>query len=240
MTDTTEKKQIEKKIDILIVEDEAPISRLMEIHLQRAGFSTETCDNGRKACTLLEQNHYRLVLLDRMIPGLRGLELLRWLRKQEALKILPVIMVTALAQTEERIRGLNEGADDYLPKPFEPDELLARVQALLRRSNHQVIAQQDSVIDIDKDAMEARVQGERLDLRPLEFKLLRRLMKKTGKVRSRQYLLDHVWGVNSFVEERTVDVTIKRLRKTLEKYGLGECIVTVRGSGYRFDDKPHS
>ncbi|MBL1353181.1 MAG: response regulator [Zetaproteobacteria bacterium] len=226
--------------DILIVEDEAPIARLMEIHLQRAGFSTKTCSNGRKACTLLEENHYQLMLLDRMIPGLRGLDLLRWLRKQETLKILPVIMVTALAQTEERIRGLNEGADDYLPKPFEPDELVARVQALLRRSSHQVIQQQKSTIDVNKDAMEARVNGDRLDLRPLEFKLLRRLMKKPGKVRSRQYLLDHVWGINAFVEERTVDVTIKRLRKTLEKYGLGECIVTVRGSGYRFDEKPHT
>jgi len=225
-------------VDILIVEDEAAISRLMEIHLQRAGFSTAICADGRQACNLLEQNHYRLMLLDRMIPNLRGLELLRWLRKQDALKNMPVIMVTALAQTEERIRGLNEGADDYLPKPFEPDELLARVHALLRRSSHQAATQQDTAIEIDTDAMEARVRGERLDLRPLEFKLLQRLMKKAGKVRSRQYLLDHVWGVNSFVEERTVDVTIKRLRKTLEKYGLGDCIVTVRGSGYRFDEKP--
>jgi len=223
--------------DILIVEDEAPIARLMEIHLQRAGFSTALCANGRKACTLLEKNHYRLLLLDRMIPGLRGLDLLRWLRKQKALKTMPVIMVTALAQTEERIRGLNEGADDYLPKPFEPDELLARVQALLRRSNHQPTNKPASSIEVDKDAQEARVQGHNLNLRPLEFKLLQRLMKKPGKVRSRQYLLDHVWGINSFVEERTVDVTIKRLRKTLDKYGLGDCIVTVRGSGYRFDEK---
>jgi len=223
-------------VDVLIVEDEVPIARLMEIHLQRAGFSTATCADGRKACSLLEQNHYRLVLLDRMIPGLRGLDLLRWLRKQEALKILPVIMVTALAQTEERIRGLNEGADDYLPKPFEPDELLARVQALLRRSGHQAMQQQVPTVVVDKDAEEASINGERLNLRPLEFKLLCRLMKKSGKVRSRQYLLDHVWGINAFVEERTVDVTIKRLRKTLEKYGLGDCIVTVRGSGYRFDE----
>lgn len=227
----------QKKVDILIVEDEAPIARLMEIHLQRAGFSTTLCDDGRKACKLLEEHHYRLLLLDRMIPGLRGLDLLRWLRKQEKSKTLPVIMVTALAQTEERIRGLNEGADDYLPKPFEPDELLARVKALFRRSSHQHIEESGSIIEVDKDAQEARVQGEVLNLRPLEFKLLQRLMKKTGKVRSRQYLLDHVWGINAFVEERTVDVTIKRLRKTLEKYGLGDCIVTVRGSGYRFDDK---
>lgn len=227
-------------VDILIVEDEAPISRLMEIHLQRAGFSTQSCADGHQACELLGKNHYRLLLLDRMIPGLRGLELLRWLRKQEKIATIPVLMVTALAQTEERVRGLNEGADDYLPKPFEPDELLARVQALLRRSSHTHPEHAASIIELDKDAVEAHVRGERLDLRPLEFRLLQRLMKKPGKVRSRQYLLDHVWGVNSFVEERTVDVTIKRLRRTLDKYGLGDCIVTVRGAGYRFTEKPNT
>ena len=225
----------QKSTDILIVEDEAAIARLMEIHLQRAGFSTESCANGRDACERLQQGKYRLLLLDRMIPGLRGLDVLRWIRKQDAISTMPVIMVTALAQTEERVRGLNEGADDYLPKPFEPNELLARVQALLRRAVQQTSDTSNGIITLDKDAMEARVHGNIVDLRPLEFKLLQSLMKKEGKVRSRQYLLDAVWGVNSFVEERTVDVTIKRLRKALDKHQLGDCIVTVRGSGYRFD-----
>ena len=227
----------EKNADILIVEDDAPIARLMEIHLQRAGFSTICCANGNQACELLGNNHYQLLVLDRMIPGLRGLDLLRWLRKQKVLVNMPVLMVTALAQTEERVRGLNEGADDYLPKPFEPEELLARIHALLRRSTHTQNKKKKSIIELDKDALEARVHGERLELRPLEFRLLQRLMKKPGKVRSRQYLLDHVWGTNAFVEERTVDVTIKRLRHTLEQYDLGECIVTVRGAGYQFIEK---
>ncbi|MDQ6967603.1 MAG: response regulator [Mariprofundaceae bacterium] len=221
--------------DILVVEDETAIARLMEIHLQRAGYSVFCCGDGHEAIALLESNDYKLMLLDRMIPGVRGLDLLRWVRKQDALRTLPVVMVTALAQTEERIRGLNEGADDYLPKPFEPDELIARVQALLRRSLHgRSVSHVESSIDLDHDAMEAFVAGKRVDLRPLEFRLLQRLMKKPGKVRSREYLLDKVWGINNFVEERTVDVTVKRLRKALEKHGLGESIVTVRGSGYRF------
>jgi len=221
--------------DILIVEDEVAIARLMEIHLQRAGYSVVSCGDGHDAIALLESNDYKLMLLDRMIPGVRGLDLLRWLRKQDVLRTLPVVMVTALAQTEERIRGLNEGADDYLPKPFEPDELVARVQALLRRSLHGTEGQAlASCIELDDDAMEARVSGKVVDLRPLEFKLLQRLMKKPGKVRSREYLLDKVWGINNFVEERTVDVTVKRLRKALSEHGLGESIVTVRGSGYRF------
>lgn len=224
-----------KKADILIVEDEVAIARLMEIHLQRAGYSVVSCGDGHKAIELLESNEYKLMLLDRMIPGVRGLDLLRWLRKQKKLQTLPVVMVTALAQTEERIRGLNEGADDYLPKPFEPGELIARVQALLRRSLHgRSVNTSDIVIELDHDAMEAFIAGERVDLRPLEFRLLQRLMKKPGKVRSRDYLLDRVWGVNNFVEERTVDVTVKRLRKALAEHGLGESIVTVRGSGYRF------
>jgi len=225
-----------KNADILIVEDEVAIARLMEIHLQRAGYSVASCGDGHQAIALLESHDYKLMLLDRMIPGVRGLDLLRWLRKQDALRTLPVVMVTALAQTEERIRGLNEGADDYLPKPFEPDELVARVQALLRRSLHgrSVSGVEEATIELDHDAMEAFVAAERVDLRPLEFKLLQRLMKKPGKVRSREYLLDKVWGINNFVEERTVDVTVKRLRKALAEHGLGESIVTVRGSGYRF------
>ncbi len=117
-----------KNADILIVEDEVAIARLMEIHLQRAGYSVASCGDGHKAIEMLESNDYKLMLLDRMIPGVRGLDLLRWLRKQDALRTLPVVMVTALAQTEERIRGLNEGADDYLPKPFEPDELVSHWQ----------------------------------------------------------------------------------------------------------------
>lgn len=231
----------ERAFDVLIVEDEAAIARLMEIHLQRAGFSTQCCADGHQAVDLLTANDYKLVLLDRMIPGLRGLDILRWLRKTETLENLPVLMVTALGQMEERVRGLNEGADDYLPKPFEPEELIARVQALLRRSKHGVKEEAKAhAIVLDADAMEVHIADKRVDLRPLEFRLLQALMAKPDKVRSRDYLLDYAWGVNSFVEERTVDVTIKRLRKALSEHGMGECIVTVRGSGYRFENRNKS
>ncbi|MDX8397300.1 MAG: response regulator [Mariprofundaceae bacterium] len=224
------------QVDVLVVEDEAPIARLMEIHLQRAGYTVQCCGDGSEALELLAANDYKLLVLDRMLPGMRGLDLLRWLRKQDRMVELPVLMVTALGLTEERVRGLNEGADDYLPKPFEPSELIARIQALLRRSKHvnALSESKPSKIEMDSDAQEAFVRGEKVGLRPLEFRLLKRLMKKPGKVRSREYLLDHVWGVNSFVEERTVDVTVKRLRKALDEHGLGDCVVTVRGAGYRF------
>lgn len=223
-------------IDILIAEDEPAIARLIELHLNKAGLSSQICPNGDEVIQLLQNDSFRLLVLDRMLPGKRGMDILRWLRKQEAIFAMPVLMVTALGSTEERVRGLEEGADDYLPKPFEPAELVARVQALLRRAKTSAVASVivENGILLDEDAMEATVNGEVLDLRPLEFKLLQVLMQKPGKVRSREYLLDHVWGINSFVELRTVDVTVKRLRKALGSYGLAEAIKTVRGSGYRY------
>lgn len=225
--------------DVLIVEDDIAIARLMEMYLSKAGFTVSGCEDGDTAIRMLQDNSYRLLILDRMLPGKRGMEILRWLRKQEKIAHTPVLMVTALGSTEEKVHGLKEGADDYLPKPFEPAELVARVNALLRRADTVVPADaspsRQGAIALDEDAMEARVNGHPLELRPLEFKLLQVLMKKTGKVRSREYLLDHVWGVNSFVELRTVDVTVKRLRKALDERGLSSAIRTVRGAGYRFD-----
>ncbi len=223
---------------ILIVEDEPPIARLIEIHLKQAGHQTTICDNGLDAQELLEKNHYDLLILDRMIPGKRGLDVLRWLRSKEKTSVLPVLMVTALTMTDERVRGLNEGADDYLGKPFEPDELVARVAALLRRSVSTLTETFDSkLIQLNEESMEVKVEGKLLSLRPLEFKLLQTMMEKPGRVFSREQLLDTVWGMDSFVEERTVDATIKRLRKELISFGQGECVQTVRGIGYRFQEK---
>lgn len=223
-------------VDVLIVEDEPAIARLIELHLKKANLTTMICSDGDAAIQTLQEQLYRLLILDRMLPGKRGMDILRWLRKQKSISTLPVLMVTALGSTEERVHGLKEGADDYLPKPFEPAELVARVQALLRRSNASATlsGQTEGAIELDKDAMEVIVNGKVLDLRPLEFKLLQVLMEKQGKVRSREYLLDHVWGMNSFVEMRTVDVTVKRLRKALEVHGLSESIKTIRGAGYRY------
>jgi len=228
------------KMDILIVEDDVAISRLMEIYLKKEGFAVVCCADGDEAIRQLQEHRFRLLILDRMLPGKRGMEILRWSRKQETLATLPVLMVTALGSTEEKVHGLKEGADDYLPKPFEPEELIARTHALLRRAESSPVQQHgsdDGAIHLDQDAMEVTIHGKVVDLRPLEFKLLEVLMEKPGKVRSREYLLDHVWGINSFVELRTVDVTVKRLRKALEACGLSDVIKTVRGTGYRYSER---
>ena len=222
---------------VLIVEDDASIARLIEIHIQRAGFQTTICGDGLDAQRLLESHTYQALILDRMIPGKRGLDVLRWIRSHERISTLPVLMVTALTMTEERIRGLNEGADDYIGKPFEPDELVARLTALLRRSTSAKTETFDSAaIQLNDETMEVKVDGELVPLRPLEFKLLQVMMAKPGRVFSRDQLLDTVWGMDSFVEERTVDATVKRLRKELARCGLGDCIKTIRGTGYRFLD----
>jgi len=148
------------------------------------------------------------------------------------------LMVTALTMTEERVRGLNEGADDYLGKPFEPDEMVARVSALLRRSkSSKTETFDDSALQMNEEAMEVCIDGKTLNLRPLEFKLLQTMMAKPGRVFAREKLLDIVWGMDSFVEDRTVDATIKRLRKELSTFGHGDLIQTVRGVGYRYQDK---
>ncbi len=223
---------------ILIVEDDAAIARLIEIHLRKEGYQTSLCGDGLDAQKLLEERDYDLLILDRMIPGKRGLDVLRWLREQEKTAVLPVLMVTALSMTDERIRGLNEGADDYLGKPFEPDELVARVAALLRRAiSKQTKNFDSSSIQLDEESMEVRIDGEVLSVRPLEFKLLQTMMAKPGRVFARDTLLDKVWGIDSFVEERTVDATVKRLRKALAEHGQEQCIQTVRGMGYRFQEK---
>ena len=224
--------------DILIVEDEAPISRLMSLHLRAAGFTTHCCEDGEQAMALIGSGQWRLVVLDRMLPGASGMKVLRSLRQNPATARLPVLMVTALSMASERVHGLNEGADDYLAKPFEPDELVARAKALLRRSA--VVEQGEqgaalaSGIQLDPEAPLIMEGEKQVELRPLEYKLLQILMAKPGKTRSREYLLDHVWGYDAEVEERTVDVTVKRLRKALKKLGRQDCIQTVRSMGYRY------
>ncbi len=221
--------------DILIVEDEVPIARLMTLHLQAAGYSTHVCANGDLALAALRDGVWRLVVLDRMLPGASGMKILRWLKASSTKAHTPVLMVTALGMPSERVQGLNDGADDYLPKPFEPDELVARARALLRRSR---VVETGRVgadsIQLDPDVPVVFEGNQRIELRPMEYKLLKLLMDKPGKTRSRDYLLDHVWGHEVFVEERTVDVTVKRLRKAMKELGRKKCIETVRGMGYRF------
>ncbi|MDX8401713.1 MAG: response regulator [Mariprofundaceae bacterium] len=231
-------KQHEGQAEILIVEDEPPIARLMALHLRAAGWSVRTCADGREAMNLLREGGFRLLVLDRMLPGTGGMQILRWLRGQERLAAMPVLMVTALSMPSERVHGLNEGADDYLCKPFEPEELVARVRSLLRRVRSANAGDEAAAgvlaFRLDEEAPFV-IQGKaRVELRPLEYKLLKTLMEQPGKTRSREWLLDHVWGRDAFVEPRTVDVTVKRLRKALKAIGQEACVETVRGMGYRF------
>jgi len=228
---------IEDERPILIIEDDAPIARLMQMHFEAAGFAAVCCDNGDKALLLLQEKSWRAVVLDRMLPGAGGMRILRFIRRNSE-EMLPVLMVTALGQTADRIQGLNEGADDYLAKPFEPEELVARVQALLRRSHSKAeAALSHGTISLDADTYRVSVGDKHVTLRPLEYRLLLILMKKPGKTRSRDYLLDHVWGRDAFVEPRTVDVTVKRLRKALKGCGAGDCVETIRSMGYRFNSE---
>jgi len=221
---------------ILIVEDDAPIARLMQMHIQASGHQVHCCTDGNTAIELLQEKPWKLVVLDRMLPGKSGMQILRYIRRQGGEETMPVLMVTALGQTADRVQGLNEGADDYLAKPFEPEELVARVHALLRRT---AAAEGERLceggIEMNPDTYEIVIHGCSITLRPLEYRLLQVLMKKAGKTRSRDYLLDHVWGRDTFVEPRTVDVTVKRLRRALETCAAGNCIETVRGMGYRFN-----
>ncbi len=223
--------------EILVVEDDEAIARLIALNLRASGYRVATCGNGSDAMRLLQERRWRLVVLDRMLPGTSGMKVLRWLNNSKQKDRVPVLMVTALGQTSERVHGLSEGADDYLAKPFEPEELVARVGALLRRSEPVSAGLTVADIHLDPDVPEVRVNGQVIDLRRLEFQLLHELMKKAGKVCRREYLLDHVWGRDAFVEPRTVDVAVKRLRKSLSVAGAANCIKTIRGIGYRFADR---
>jgi len=225
----------DQQADILIVEDEEPIARLMALHLRAAGLSSQIVGDGDSAIRLLSDRNWRLVVLDRMLPGASGMKILRWLRRDSAENYVPVLMVTALGMSAERVKGLNEGADDYLPKPFEPEELVARTRALLRRSRVAETGRPGkATLMLDPEVPVVCDGNVRVELRPMEYKLLKVLMDKPGKTRSREWLLDHVWGHDVFVEPRTVDVTVKRLRKALKKLGHKKCIETVRSMGYRY------
>lgn len=229
------KEKFKDGADILIVEDDEVIARLITLHLQAAGYSTYCCGDGNSALDCVREGNWKLIVLDRMLPGASGMKVLRKIRKSSNHANVPVLMVTALGQPSERVHGLNEGADDYLGKPFEPAELIARAKALLRRNRF--VEKGTSVnnpIQLDPDMPVVFEGDQRVELRPLEYKLLKILMEKPGKTRSREYLLDHVWGRDVFVEARTVDVTVKRLRKALKKIGRKKCVETVRSMGYRF------
>ena len=220
--------------DILLVEDDAGIQELLRFTLEQAGFRTRLAERAERATEMLREALPDLVVLDWMLPGQSGLQFARQLRSDPRCKSLPIIMVTARGEEPDRIAGLEEGADDYIVKPFSPKELVARVHAVLRRRSPELGNSQLSLgpIRLDTTGFEAWVGDRKITLTPIEFKLLRFLMANPGRVYSRAQLLDHVWGDHVYVEERTVDVHVRRLRVALGE-DAEQLIETVRGAGYK-------
>ncbi len=223
---------------ILVVEDEQAIRQMIVFNLSRAGFEVSEAGDSATARNLIADTRPDLILVDWMLPDSSGLELTRRLRREESNRELPIIMLTARAEERDKVTGLEGGADDYITKPFSPRELLARINALLRRT----AAGSDEPLcagELCLDPVSHRVTagaGE-VTLGPTEYRLLKFLMSNPERVYSRAQLLDSVWGQNVYVEERTVDVHVRRLRKALETSGMDRYIQTVRGAGYRFSGR---
>ena len=223
---------------ILVVEDEENLSMLIEYNLNKVGYKSIIASDGEQAMDRLKESKFDLVILDWMIPKLSGIEVCRRIRGNSDFNSLPIIMLTALGDENDKIRGLDTGADDYLTKPFSFPELIARIKALLRRSNANE-ADEIKVGDISVDLREYKVtrSGKEIHIGPTEFKLLNCLIKQPRRVFSREQLLDHVWGVDNInVEIRTVDVHIGRLRKALNIKGTKDPIRTVRSAGYSLEN----
>jgi two-component system, OmpR family, phosphate regulon response regulator PhoB len=223
---------------IFVVEDEESLALLLRYNLEAAGYRVETIVRGDEAELRLRDEVPDLVVLDWMLPGLSGFELCRRLRLRAETERLPILMLTARGEESERIRGLSVGADDYMVKPFSVPELMARVAAILRRAKPKRMASQLVAGDLTLDRDTHRVTREDRDIHlgPTEFRLLEHLMESAGRVFSRAQLLDHVWGRESEIDERTVDVHVGRLRKALGVDDAINPIRTVRGAGYSFDE----
>ena len=225
------------KANILIVEDEEALALLLRYNLEAEGYEVETVARGDEADLLLKEHSPDIVILDWMLPGLSGIELCRRLRARPETKQLPIIMLTARGEESERVRGLATGADDYVAKPFSPTELVARIRAVLRRIRPALADEALSYADIVMDLVAHRVirSGKPVHLGPTEFRLLRHFMEHPGRVFSREQLLDAVWGKDVYVEARTVDVHIRRLRIALNGNDHADVIRTVRAAGYALD-----
>ncbi len=222
---------------ILIVEDETAVVTLLRYNLEREGFEVDAALDGREAMIAVDENPPDLVLLDWMLPEMSGIEVCRQLRRKPVSKSIPVIMLTARGEESDTVRGLDAGADDYVTKPFSPAELVARMHALLRRSRPVLADEKLLAADISMDLAAHRVHrsGAEIKLGPTEFRLLRHLLEYPGRVFSREQLLDAVWGRDVYVEPRTVDVHIRRLRKALNDGGKADLIRTVRSAGYALE-----
>ena len=221
---------------VLIVEDEPAIRELLRVNLNQAGHTTVETSSAEQAGAAILKTLPDLILLDWMLPGASGIELARKLKSAEHTKSVPIIMLTARGEEQDKVAGLDSGADDYITKPFSPRELLARIKAVLRRRAPQM---SDDILEtggLKLDPATHRVfgNGQALELGPTEFRLLHYLMAHPERVHSRSQLLDRVWGSHVFVEDRTVDVHIRRVRRALEQTGHDYLVQTVRGAGYRF------
>jgi len=222
---------------VLIVEDEPPQAELLSYNLEKEGFRVLIAQDGEEGLLMAQENTPDAIVLDWMLPGLSGIEVCRQLRGSSDTREIPILMLTARGEEEDRVRGIETGADDYVVKPYSPREVVARIKALLRRANPSLSSEALQYSDIAMDLAQHKVNrdGRSIHLGPTEFRLLKTLMEKPGRVFSRERLLDLVWGRDVYVEDRTVDVHIRRLRKALNE-GSGEDVIrTVRGEGYAID-----
>jgi two-component system phosphate regulon response regulator PhoB len=222
---------------ILIIEDEAAIRDMLKFTLTASEYDVSEASNAEEGWKLALDNQPDLILLDWMMPGTSGVALAQRLRQNDKTRTIPIIMLTARSDEDDQVQGFDAGADDYVIKPFSPRALVARIQALLRRQSTST-AESDQLMAgrmrLDTKSHRFFVDDDEIKLGPTEFKLIHFFMSHPNRVFSRAQLLDHVWGVNVVVEERTVDVHIRRLRKLLEPVGVADYIQTIRGSGYRF------
>ena len=222
---------------VLVVEDDPDIRELLRFTLERAGLKVVEAESGEDALTVLDGPQPSVAIIDWMLPGINGVELTQRLRKDPLTSAMPLIMLTARGEEADKLKSFDSGIDDYLTKPFSPKELVARVKALIRRSglpeDGHIIVQG---LDLDINAHRLTINGDPIPIGPTEFSLLELLMSNPNRAFGRAQLLDRVWGRNVYVEERTVDVHILRLRKALSKFDLDRLVQTVRGIGYRFSE----
>ncbi|GAD90441.1 phosphate regulon two-component response regulator PhoB [Vibrio halioticoli NBRC 102217] len=224
---------------ILVVEDEAPIREMLCFVLEQKGYTTVEAEDYDTAVSMLKEPFPDLILLDWMLPGGTGINFIKHLKRDEMTRNIPVVMLTARGEEEDKVKGLEVGADDYITKPFSPKELIARLKAVIRRASPTSTEEAIDVRGLRLDPVSHRVTAndQPLDMGPTEFKMLHFFMTHQERVYSREQLLNHVWGTNVYVEDRTVDVHIRRLRKALEATEHHKLVQTVRGAGYRFSTK---
>lgn len=224
---------------ILVVEDEAPIREMISFVLDQNGFNAIEASDITQALDKVKEPYPDLILLDWMLPGGTGVSLAKKLKQNEYTRNIPVIMLTARSDEDDKVKGFDAGVDDYVTKPFSPKELIARIKAVIRRVSPTSLEEEVEFhgLKLDPVAHRVAINGNSLDLGPTEFRLLHFFMTHTERVYSREQLLDNVWGTNIYVEDRTVDVHIRRLRKAISGEGHEEFVQTVRGAGYRFSSK---